>query len=350
MKTRIIKRKRNKTLTLLVAICIAIGLVTSPITTYSASDFRANSPYGSTGRTTYTHKGRFAGQLIVNGVDASTYQSSDSNWSTAKKKNSVDYAILRVTWTGYGSSGSKWNDDRFKKHYQKAKSAGLMVGGYVFSQAINENEAKAEAKKAIARLKELGIKPKDLHLPIYMDYEYAGPSSGSDRGRLYKIKGNKTKATKCAKAFCDTVKAAGYEAGIYANTGFFSSMIDTNKIGSNVDLWCAQFNYRCTSSKPYGKWQFTSEAYINGIYSSATGSRGPTDGNFWYIKRNPQSSSSKNIANCDIYGVTDWNYTGNVIAPKFEVASKGVNLVEAKIILSATSTTSRRAASKPMHI
>lgn len=322
--------KKNRISRIFLAMSLIIGIASTPISIYAASEFKVNSPYGSTGTVRYTHKGRFSGYLIANGVDVSTYQSTKSNWADAKKKNGVDFVILRVTWTGYGSSGTRWNDDKFKSHYRKAKKAGLMVGAYVFSQATTKKEARAEAKKAIARLKKLGIKPKDLDLPIYMDYEYAGPSSGPDRGRLYKIKGNKIRATRCAKAFCDTVKASGYEAGIYANTSFFNSMINHKKIGSNVDLWCAQYYYKCTSKKPYKKWQFTSSALINGIYSGNTRRIGSTDGNFWYIKRSPKSTNSSNIASCDIYGATDWNYTGKIIRPKFEVISKGKKLAQGK--------------------
>ncbi|HHW94807.1 MAG TPA: hypothetical protein GX736_02615 [Mogibacterium sp.] len=323
---------RKKIITkIFLALSLIIGISSTPISTYAASEFKANSPYGSTGTTRYTHKGKFSGHLIAHGVDVSTYQSASSDWNEAKKKNGVDFAILRVTWTGYGSLGSKHNDDKFKTHYKKAKKAGLMVGAYVFSQAKNEGEAIAEAKKAVDRLEELGIGPEDLDLPIYMDYEFAGPSSGDDIGRLYvKPALDKEMATKCAKAFCDTVKAAGYEAGIYANTTFFRTMIDHTEIGSNVDLWCAQYNDKCTSKKPYKKWQFTSSALINGIYSSGTGRIGRTDGNFWYIKRNPKPTDSSDIAGCDIYGATDFNYTGDIITPEFEVISKGKKLVQGK--------------------
>ncbi|NLY86997.1 MAG: hypothetical protein GX083_00380 [Clostridiales bacterium] len=324
------EKKHKKIIALMMTLCFAVGIGAIPIPVLAASEFTSNSPYGSTGRTTYMHKSKFSGYLMTNGVDISTYQSANTNWSTAKKENNVDFAILRVTYTGYGSSGSMWDDEKFERHYRKAKDAGVMVGAYVFSQATTVTEAKAEATKAVNRLKKLGIKPKDLDLPIYMDYEYAGPSSGSDKGRLYSIKNNKIQATKCAKAFCDTVKAEGYEVGIYANTSFFSSMIDENNIGSDVDLWCAQYYSKCTSTKTYSKWQFTSTALINGIYSSSTGKIGSTDGNFWYIKRNPKSNDQNDITNSEIYGVTDWNYSGKTVEPKFEVINKGKNLIQGK--------------------
>ena len=301
---------------MLLACCLVAGLLGfSAESAYAASSFSTNSPFGNTGRTKYTHNSKYSGYLIASGVDVSAYQSSGCDWTTAKKNN-VDFAIMRVTWTGYTKSkfSYKNNDSSFAKNYKNAKKAGLMVGAYVFSQATSVSEAKKEASNAIARLKALGIGPEDLDLPIYMDYEYAGPYS---EGRLYGI--SKSTATKCAKAFCDTIKKAGYEAGIYANTSFFKSKIDESGIGSNVDLWCAQYYSKCQSDKSYSKWQFSSTALINGIYSKSTGKVGSADANFWYIKRAPKSSNSKNIASCSIYGATSFNYTGKIITPKFEV-------------------------------
>ena len=234
--------------------------------------------FANTDYSTYTHNSRYDGRLIVNGVDVSEWQSKKSNWKNAKTAG-VDYAIMRVTWSGYGKGKLKTrNDDVFPTMYKNAKAAGVMCGVYVFSQAKNTTEAVKEADFAVARLKALGIGPKDLQLPVYMDYEF----SGGRLGRLYGI--SRTNATNAAVAFCNRIKSYGYTPGIYANLTFFRNQLDTSRFASDVDLWCAQYYKKCESGVNYSKWQYSSSAKINGILSW-TGIKGRTDVNFWYLNK-----------------------------------------------------------------
>lgn len=226
----------------------------------------------------YTHNSRYNGQLVVNGVDVSTWQSKNSSWNKAKA-DGVDFAIMRVTWSGYGRGTLKTrNDDTFQKMYKNAKAAGVMCGVYVFSQAKNASEAIKEADFAVKRLKALGVYPKDLSLPVYMDYEFAG----GRLGRLYGLK--KTNATNAAVAFCNRIKSYGYTPGIYASTSFFNNYIDKSKLASDVDIWCAQYYSRCEYGGKYSKWQYASNGKVNGLLSYL-GYRGNIDVNFWYINK-----------------------------------------------------------------
>lgn len=301
------KRSAKRLLACALGLCLAAGLTAyGPV--YAASDFTTSAPFNGTGRSTYTHKGKYSGNLIVNGVDVSVWQSQKSNWKTAKK-NGVDYAIMRVTWTGYRKDihSYKNNDSNFETYYKNAKAAGVMVGCYVFSQATTVKEAQNEADFAIKRLKKLGITPKDLELPVYMDYEFAGGSSG----RLTGIK--KSRATKCAVAFCKRIHEAGYKTGVYANTVFFNNTLDASQLPSYADLWCAQYYSRCNSGVNYSKWQYSSSARIGGVLYK-NGNTGSTDVNFWYLNK---KSKMKNVT--DVYGVTELNYTGGAIEPELEI-------------------------------
>ena len=251
---------------------------------YAASEFKYPSPFSKTGYDTYYHNGRFTGNLIVNGVDISAWQSKNCDFAKAKNAG-VDYAILRVTGTYYGRSNlSCYVDDNFSAQYSKAKANGVMTGVYVFSQAKNATEGAQEAQYAINRLKALGIGPKDLQLPVYMDCEFAGGIFGRTHGI------SRTAATNAAVAFCNTIKAAGYTPGIYANTSYFSSYIATSQLAPDVDLWVAQYFKRCQSAVNYTKWQYSSSAKIDGMLSSA-GTQGKIDVDFWYLNRNNSTSS-----------------------------------------------------------
>ena len=49
----------------------------------------------------------------------------------------MDFAIIRVAYRGYGAAGNMNEDNCFVKHIEGAKAAGVMVGIYFFSQALN---------------------------------------------------------------------------------------------------------------------------------------------------------------------------------------------------------------------
>ena len=251
---------------------------------YAASEFKYSSPFSNTGKSTYYHNGRFTGNLIVNGVDISDWQSRNCDFTKAKAAG-VDFAIMRVTWTSYGKGNLTLHaDEKFASQYKAAKAGNVMKGVYVFSQAKNASEGIKEANYAIARLKALRIGPEDLQLPVYMDYEFAG----GVLGRMHGI--SRVNATNAAVAFCNTIKAAGYTPGIYANTTFFRSYIATSQLAPDVDLWCAQYYSRNESSVKYSKWQYSSSARINGMLSY-TGLQGNIDVNFWYLNKkvNPKA-------------------------------------------------------------
>ena len=196
-----------------------------PLTTYASTE----SEY--TGKT-YEKDSRLENTIVVNGIDASCYQDTSSDWVKAKE-NGIDFAILRVTLTT-ANSGTLNTDNTFERHYNNAKEAGIMRGVYVFSQAKNKEEGKREAEFAIKRLQELKIEPKDLDLPVYMDYEFYH----KEESRLSNL--TRQDAIEAAEEFCKTVKSYGYQAGVYANSSFFASYLDDGKtLPDDVSIWCA---------------------------------------------------------------------------------------------------------------
>lgn len=307
--------------TILIIAMLTLGMVfgAAAESAFAFDTFEGKSPYSGVGYTSYKHnKDKFSGNVILNGVDVSAYQSgANSDWGKARN-NGVDFAIIRISGTGYGSAGVKFPDSDFKAHYDKAKAAGLMVGVYVFSQAITETEAKAEAEYAVSRLKALGIGPKDLDMPVYMDYEFAGGDEG--RMNIAKSKGrfSKTKATSCAKAFCETIKSYGYEPGIYANLNFLKYTIDGAGLGKSYRIWTAQYYNMAEFTGAYDTWQYSSAAKINGIYNSSN-KKTSVDVNFWYVNPNRKSDKSNDLANCTVTGDTTVYYTGKQLKPSLTV-------------------------------
>lgn len=184
------------------------------------------------------------------GVDVSSYQGW-IDWE-AVAGSGVDYAILRAGYRGY-SHGDTKADDYFPYNLEAATAAGLDVGVYYFSQALTEEEAVAEAQEVLAL-----VEGYELSYPIYFDWE----TVESSNARTDTI--SSTELTACARAFCETIEAAGYQAGIYFN---LSTAFQLYHLGELLDyeFWLAE--YRDTPTYPFKihMWQYTDAGTVPGI-------------------------------------------------------------------------------------
>ena len=182
------------------------------------------------------------------GIDVSKYQPS-INWA-AVKSSGVDYVIIRCGYRG-SSTGALIEDPYFKSHIKGAKAAGLKVGVYFFTTAVTEAEAVEEASMCAYLCNGYG-----LDFPIFMDCE-SSPRAGYNGMSA-------SQRTAIIKAFCNTVRSAGYSAGVYANKTWLSSYMHAGEL-SGYKIWLAQYNSAPTYSGKYDMWQYTSKGSVNGI-------------------------------------------------------------------------------------
>ena len=182
------------------------------------------------------------------GIDVSKYQPS-INWA-AVKSSGVDYVIIRCGYRG-SSTGALIEDPYFKSHIKGAKAAGLKVGVYFFTTALTEAEAVEEASMCAYLCNGYG-----LDFPIFMDCE-SSPRDGYNGMSA-------SQRTAIIKAFCNTVRSAGYSAGVYANKTWLSSYMNAGEL-SGYKIWLAQYNSAPTYSGKYDMWQYTSKGSVNGI-------------------------------------------------------------------------------------
>lgn len=235
--------------------------------THVSAAMTGKSPFTSS---TYTHNDIFKNYNIYNGIDVSKYN-GDINWDKAKK-DGVDFVIVRVGYRGYGKSGTLCTDPNYKANIEGALAAGIKVGVYYFTEALTTDEAREEAKFCISKIKDYNIT-----LPVAIDYEY--PTDGKNPiGRMYNAKLTKAEATANVKAFCATVKKAGYTPLVYANKSDLSSLINGKTIGNTYKVWLANYTTKTTYANSYEYWQYTSSGKVNGI-------TGKVDCNFWYTKK-----------------------------------------------------------------
>ena len=191
------------------------------------------------------------------GIDVSSYN-NDINWNQVKAQG-IDFAIIRAGGRGWGS-GVIYNDTRFDQYIKGAKAAGLKVGVYFYSTAVNEKEAVEEASYTLQR-----VGRHSLDYPIFIDVEFSGENP---HGRSDVL--SPGLRTAIIKAFCETVENSGREAGVYSGQNFFHSQIEISKINSYF-TWLA--SYTANNKLPnfrgrYDMWQFTSTGNINGIGDS----------------------------------------------------------------------------------
>ena len=201
---------------------------------------------------------------VTFGIDVSKYQSG-LDWDKIKKSG-VSFVIIRIGYRGYGAEGKLVKDPMFEEHFTNARNAGLKVGVYFFTQAVNEAEAQEEADGC-----NWALNGRMLDYPIFYDTEASTAPGGTGRADGLGVEDR----TKCAIAFCERVKELGYKPGVYASTTWYRKRVDYNTLRSRYTIWNAHYG---VSASPIGcdLWQGTEKARING-YS------GELDANISYI-------------------------------------------------------------------
>ena len=167
------------------------------------------------------------------GVDLSRFQQGIS--FDALVREGVEFVILRGAY-------HLTKDIEFENFYAQAKARNLPVGVYLYTIATTPQEARAEAEFLINNV----LKGKKFELPIYIDIEDE---------RYYSRPKSNTSAV--VKAFCDTLEANDYFAGVYASTYFFATYLDDSQLKAYTH-WVAQWSKQLTypDSSVVGVWQF----------------------------------------------------------------------------------------------
>jgi GH25 family lysozyme M1 (1,4-beta-N-acetylmuramidase)/uncharacterized protein YjdB len=186
------------------------------------------------------------------GIDVSKHNGT-IDWS-AVKNSGVSYVIIRCGYRGY-TQGSLVIDPKFETNIKGATAAGLKVGVYFFSQAVDEVEAVQEASFVLDAVK--GYK---ISYPIFLDVEYSGASGNSGRADGL----DKATRTAVCKAFCATIRSGGYTAGIYANKSWLETKLDPGQL-SAYKIWLAQYAATPTYTGRYDLWQYKSTGRVSGI-------------------------------------------------------------------------------------
>ena len=162
----------------------------------------------------------------------------------AVKENGIGFAIIRL---GYGRGHL---DTLFYKNVNEALEAGLKIGVYYYSYALNRLAAWEEASYMMHILESSGLTPGKLEMGIWFDMEDG--DGYKDRNGMPTVQ----TITAMCNEFIAECNRHGYNCGIYASLDWLENRIYTNLLPEYAPIWCAQWAHSC--DWPGAKmWQFT---------------------------------------------------------------------------------------------
>lgn len=185
----------------------------------------------------------------IPGIDVSSHQGV-IDWP-AVAESGVEFAIIRLGYRSY-RDGTLHIDEQAVYNLTEARSAGLRIGAYFFSQALNAREAAEEAALALEVLDGM-----ELDLPLAYDWEYVAESART--GAM-----EKDTLTACVKTFCGAAEAAGYEPMVYFNLELSKTLLDVEE-AARYGFWFAQYAEAPELTAPIRFWQYSDEGEIPGI-------------------------------------------------------------------------------------
>lgn len=224
---------------------------TLPANPYSAEDFA----YDDRGYLTCT-----AGKTRL-GLDVSEHQ-QQVDWQQVADAG-MEFAFVRLGYRGY-TEGGVYEDGYAAANLTGAKSAGLQVGAYFYSQAVTVEEAREEARFCVDFLKEHSI-----DLPVVFDWEFV--STDARTGQM-----DRQTLTDCAIAFCQTVEQAGYDAMVYFNPHIAENFLDLLAL-EDYGFWLSQYDGQMDFPHRVDFWQYTPSGSVPGI-------TGDVDINLWFVE------------------------------------------------------------------
>lgn len=235
---------------------------------------------------------------VRKGIDVS-YAQGKIDWEKVKA-DGIEFAIIQC---GYGNDYPSQDDAQWVNNVSACERLGIPYGVYIYSYATNIAMAKSEAEHVL-RL----IGGRNLSYPVYFDMEDKTTVSTSAE-----MKGQ------IAKTFCDTVSAAGYKVGVYANLNWWNTYLTSPVFNnSSWSKWVAQYNTTCDYVESYDIWQCSEEGSVAGI-------NGNVDLNF--LMEGNSTPEIPETPKEDIVGTTLAVRRGNIYHIKYSLSDGVADLV-----------------------
>ena len=187
---------------------------------------------------------------LSRGIDVSDYQ-NEIDWE-AVAASGIEFAVVRVGWRGY-SGGTVNADNRYRQNIEGAQAAGLKVGAYFFSQAVDVLEAIEEAVFTAQLLEGY-----DLELPVFFDWEVIGVETARTDGV------DAQTVTECCLEFCRVLERVGFRAGVYSYIPIVYDKYDLNAL-AGLPMWMGDPGTWPEYYYEHDIWQYSVTGVVPGI-------------------------------------------------------------------------------------
>ena len=188
------------------------------------------------------------------GVDVSAFQ-GDIDWEKVADSG-IRFAIIRLGYRGWGKAGKMVEDPFAKQNLAGASDAGIEVGAYFFSQALNIQEVDEEIEFLLNILGDTY-----LDMPIILDWEI--PATGSDaKPRTAGV--DARTLTDCLLHFCQVMEGKGYQPMVYFNWSQSRNLLFLHEL-EDYPFWLALYQDRMTYPYRVEMWQYTCTGRVPGI-------------------------------------------------------------------------------------
>ena len=180
---------------------------------------------------------------VAKGITVSKYQNRAGamDWEQAAASG-VSFAMVRL---GYHND----LDPYFDENMQGALSHGIRTGVFLYTQAMDVETARDEARFVLDQVKDYPIS-----YPIAYDVE-----------SQYLLDMGKTpqEIAQQVNAFCQVIAEAGYRPVVYGNHQWLTSHMDTAQIP--YDIWYARYETSVNEFPNRTIWQYTDSGLVDGI-------------------------------------------------------------------------------------
>ena len=190
---------------------------------------------------------------VNRGVDLSTWN-GDVDWMVLSGQ--IDFAILRVGYTGNGSSFALAKDARFDANAAGCEAYNVPYGIYWYAGAKTQEQAIQEAEAVIEYLGLMSGSGHIPRLPVFYDVE--------ENNNILKL--TDTELRTVITAFCSTIENFGLKAGVYASRSIWASRMTNNSTYGQWARWVAQWESSSMTAPAGGHvWQYACDGKVPGV-------------------------------------------------------------------------------------
>ncbi len=179
------------------------------------------------------------------GIDVSKWQ-KEIDFKKVKEEG-ASFVMIRVG-SQQGVNGKYILDPYFKKNIENAIKNNLKVGGYFYSYASSNKEAKKQANWVLKQIKNY-----DISLPIAFDWECYNDFNAMELS-LFGL-------NEIAETFLERIEQEGYKGMLYGSKNYLNAIWKYH----NHDVWLAHYTKQTDYTSDYIMWQLCQNGQIDGI-------------------------------------------------------------------------------------